>query len=119
MSEAVKYGAHTNYLYIRDMPLEYQQPIIHVYMVALHKVFTLPLVVAGIAVICAVCAKNVKYGASNKPSQSSSPTEQQQQEKPATPTDPQDIDLKQDDTNRTLGNEEETEDKKKQEASIV
>ena len=88
------------------MPLEYQQPVIHLYMVALHKVFTLPLVVAGIAVICAVCAKNVKYGA-NKPSQSS----ETQQENP----DPKD-DPKQDDTNRTLGNED-TEEKKQ--ASIV
>ncbi|KAI7887009.1 MFS general substrate transporter [Lichtheimia hyalospora FSU 10163] len=106
LNVAVKYGANSNYLYIRDMPLEYQQPVIHLYMVALHKVFTLPLVVAGIAVICAVCAKNVKYGA-NKPPQSS----ETQQEN----SDPKD-DLKQDDTNRTLGNED-TEDKKQ--ASIV
>lgn len=94
------------------MPSEYQQPVIHLYMAALHKVFTLPLVVAGIAVICALCAKNVKYGA-NKPPQSST----DQQEKSTTTLDPQkDIDIEQDDTNRTLDNEEIEE---KKQTSIV
>lgn len=111
LSVAAKYGADTNYLYIRNMPSEYQQPIIHVYMASLHKVFTMPLVVAGIAVICALCTRNVKYGAS-KPTQSSTA----EQDKPATTCDPQDIDLKQDDTNRTIGDEEIEE---KKPASVV
>ncbi|KAI9320221.1 major facilitator superfamily domain-containing protein [Dichotomocladium elegans] len=69
---ASQYGATSNYLFIRNMPVEIQQPIIHAYMVALNKMFIMPLVVAGIAVVCALLAKNVRYG---------SPQSQQQNHK--------------------------------------
>ncbi|KAI8150253.1 major facilitator superfamily domain-containing protein [Fennellomyces sp. T-0311] len=63
LGAANKYGALKNYLYIRDMPAEYQQPIIHAYMAALNNVFIVPIVAGGVGVICAIFIRNVRYGA--------------------------------------------------------
>lgn len=62
LQQAAKYGALSNYLYIRDMPQEYQGPIIHAYMEALHNVFIVPLVAGGVGFICALFVRNIKYG---------------------------------------------------------
>lgn len=59
---AKEYGAINNYLYIRDMPAEAQPPIIHAYMEALHNVFIIPIVAAGLSLICALCTRNVRFG---------------------------------------------------------
>ncbi|KAI7877188.1 major facilitator superfamily MFS-1 [Lichtheimia hyalospora FSU 10163] len=62
LQQATKYDALSNYLHIRDMPQEYQGPIIHAYMEALHNVFIIPLFASGMAVICAIFVRNIKYG---------------------------------------------------------
>ncbi|CDH58440.1 potential mfs-mdr transporter [Lichtheimia corymbifera JMRC:FSU:9682] len=62
LQQAAKYGALSNYLYIRDMPQEYQGPIIHAYMEALHNVFIVPLVAGGVGFICALFVRNIRYG---------------------------------------------------------
>lgn len=62
LQQAAKYGALSNYLYIRDMPQEFQGPIIHAYMEALHNVFIVPLVAGGVGFICALFVRNIKYG---------------------------------------------------------
>ncbi|KAI7876005.1 MFS general substrate transporter [Lichtheimia hyalospora FSU 10163] len=67
LAVANQYGALSNYLYIRDMPQEYQGPIIHAYMNALHNVFTIPLVAGGIGFICACFIRNIKYGVGLRP----------------------------------------------------
>ena len=70
LAVANKYGALKNYLFIRDMPVEYQQPIIHAYMEALNSVFIVPIVAGGVGVICAVCVRNVRFGGPKKPAAS-------------------------------------------------
>ncbi|CDS10285.1 hypothetical protein LRAMOSA02961 [Lichtheimia ramosa] len=62
LQQAAKYGALSNYLHIREMPQEYQNPIIHAYMEALHYVFIIPLVAGGIGFICAIFIRNIRYG---------------------------------------------------------
>lgn len=62
LQQAAKYGALSNYLHIREMPQEYQNPIIHAYMEALHNVFIIPLVAGGIGFICAIFIRNIRYG---------------------------------------------------------
>ncbi|CDH51089.1 family drug resistance transporter [Lichtheimia corymbifera JMRC:FSU:9682] len=62
---AAKYGATSNYLYIRNMPDDAQPEIISAYMRAMHSLFIFPLVAAGVAVICAAICKNTRYGASD------------------------------------------------------
>ncbi|KAI9490679.1 major facilitator superfamily domain-containing protein [Zychaea mexicana] len=64
LAVAHEYGADSNYLYLKNMPADTQQPLIHAYMNALNKVFIMPLVAAGVAVICAFAAKNTRFGAS-------------------------------------------------------
>lgn len=59
---ASKYGALRNFLYIRQMPLEIQTPVIHAYSLALHKVFLLPIAAAALGFILTLFFKNVKYG---------------------------------------------------------
>ncbi|KAI7905453.1 major facilitator superfamily domain-containing protein [Cokeromyces recurvatus] len=61
---ANKYGALRNFLYIREMPLEIQKPVIHAYSQALHKVFILPIAAAGVGFILTLFFKNVRYGES-------------------------------------------------------
>ncbi|KAI9249793.1 major facilitator superfamily domain-containing protein [Phascolomyces articulosus] len=63
---AQQYGALQNYLYIRNMPLEAQGPIIHAYANALNHVFLLPLGAAGLSVIFALFLKNVRFGATDE-----------------------------------------------------
>ena len=48
------------------MPDETQPPMIHAYMQALRNVFYMPLVAAAVGVICAVGAKNTRFGGSKK-----------------------------------------------------
>lgn len=62
LQQAAQYGALSNYLYIRDMPQEYQGPIIHAYMEALHNVFIVPLVAGGVGFICALFVRNIRCG---------------------------------------------------------
>ncbi|KAI7876017.1 MFS general substrate transporter [Lichtheimia hyalospora FSU 10163] len=64
---ANRYGVMKNYLYIRNLPVEYQPPVIHAYMEALSDVFIPPIVAAGIAVILAVLAPNVRFGGPRPP----------------------------------------------------
>ncbi|KAI9262338.1 major facilitator superfamily domain-containing protein [Phascolomyces articulosus] len=59
---AQRHGALQNYLYIRNMPQEAQEPIVHAYMNALNRVFLLPLCAAGLGLIFAFFIKNVRYG---------------------------------------------------------
>ncbi|KAI9498527.1 major facilitator superfamily domain-containing protein [Zychaea mexicana] len=74
LAVAQRYGALQNYLYIKDMPQDTQAPIIHAYMQSLNRVFIVPLVAAGISVICAVFMCNVRYGAPTTANKSSSKT---------------------------------------------
>lgn len=60
---ATKYGALRNFLYIRDMPIEIQTPVIHAYSLALHRVFILPIASAALGFILTLFFKNVRYGA--------------------------------------------------------
>lgn len=82
LAVAKEYGALSNYLYIRDMPQEYQGPIIHAYMNALHNVFIIPLVAGGIGFICACFIRNIKYGVGLRPApkKDAEAAPQQQQE---------------------------------------
>ncbi|KAJ8657307.1 hypothetical protein O0I10_007123 [Lichtheimia ornata] len=64
---ANRYGVMKNYLYIRNLPVEYQPPVIHAYMEALSDVFIPPIVASGIAVILAVLAPNVRFGGPRPP----------------------------------------------------
>ncbi|KAI9312493.1 major facilitator superfamily domain-containing protein [Dichotomocladium elegans] len=57
-----QYGALSNYLHIRDMPVASQAPIISAYMNALHSVFIVPLIAGGVGVICAAFVANIRYG---------------------------------------------------------
>ncbi|KAG2222063.1 hypothetical protein INT45_007949, partial [Circinella minor] len=66
LSVAHQYGADTNYLYLKNMPDETQPPMIHAYMQALRNVFYMPLVAAAVGVICALGAKNTRFGGSKK-----------------------------------------------------
>ncbi|OAD69137.1 hypothetical protein PHYBLDRAFT_39748 [Phycomyces blakesleeanus NRRL 1555(-)] len=59
---ANKFGALKNYLFIRNMPVEYQGPIIHVYARAMHSVFIIPLGVAAVGFILSLFIKNVRFG---------------------------------------------------------
>lgn len=59
---ANEYGALGNYLYIRNLPSDVQQPVIKAYMHALHNVFIAPIVASGFGVICAIFIRNVRYG---------------------------------------------------------
>lgn len=63
LTVASKYGALSNYLYIRNMPADTQGPIIHAYMQALHKVFILPLAASAASLVVAVLIRNVRFGA--------------------------------------------------------
>lgn len=87
LAVAKEYGALSNYLYIRDMPQEYQGPIIHAYMNALHNVFIIPLVAGGIGFICACFIRNIKYGVGLRPAPKkdaeAAPQQQQQQQEPS------------------------------------
>ncbi|KAI9259576.1 major facilitator superfamily domain-containing protein [Phascolomyces articulosus] len=55
-------GATSNYLYIRNMPADTQEPVIKAYMKSLHLVFIVPLCAAGISVIAAIFTRNVRFG---------------------------------------------------------
>ncbi|KAI8097178.1 major facilitator superfamily domain-containing protein [Halteromyces radiatus] len=61
LAVAGKYNALKNYLYIRNMPTDIQQPIIHAYNEALHNVFIIPLVASGLAFICILFMKNIRF----------------------------------------------------------
>ena len=61
---AEQYGALTNYLHIRNMPLEAQGPIVHAYMQALHRVFIIPFAVSGVGFVLVLFLRNVRYGES-------------------------------------------------------
>ena len=63
LAVAAKHGALSNYLYIREIPIEYQGPIIHAYMISLKNVFIVPMVAGGLGVIAACCVRNIRYGA--------------------------------------------------------
>ncbi|KAI9259574.1 major facilitator superfamily domain-containing protein [Phascolomyces articulosus] len=63
LAVANEYGALKNYLYIREVPAEYQGPVIHAYMQALNNVFIVPIVAGGLGVIAACCVRNIRYGA--------------------------------------------------------
>ncbi|KAI8147545.1 major facilitator superfamily domain-containing protein [Fennellomyces sp. T-0311] len=56
-----QYEALTNHLLIRDMPIALQGPIISAYMSAFRYVFIIPLVIAGIALVCAIFLPNVRF----------------------------------------------------------
>ncbi|KAI8070924.1 major facilitator superfamily domain-containing protein [Gongronella butleri] len=73
LATAQKYGALENYLYIRDMPIEAQQPVIHAYFEALHTVFIVPLVASGLAFICSLFIKNTRFAGANKKKAPSAP----------------------------------------------
>ncbi|RCH85148.1 hypothetical protein CU097_005903 [Rhizopus azygosporus] len=62
---ANEYGALKNYLFIRKMPLEYQQPVTHAYAAAMHNLFIIPLVAAGLGLVVAIFFKPVRYGGSS------------------------------------------------------
>ncbi|KAG0165272.1 hypothetical protein DFQ30_008692 [Apophysomyces sp. BC1015] len=62
IAEAMKYGAIKNYLYIRKMPIDIQEPIIHAYVQSLRIVFLIPLVSGGVGIICSAFVKNIRYG---------------------------------------------------------
>ncbi|KAI9321589.1 major facilitator superfamily domain-containing protein [Dichotomocladium elegans] len=59
---AQKYGALSNYLYIRDMPVEVQAPIIKCYMESLHTVFVVPLAAAGVGFLTTLFIRDVTFG---------------------------------------------------------
>ncbi|KAI9310512.1 major facilitator superfamily domain-containing protein [Dichotomocladium elegans] len=83
---ASKYGALTNYLFIKDLPAEAMVPVIHAYMQALHKVFIVPIVASGVGFICSLCIRNVRYGAAAagaRPMDIEEKTELQQQNTPS------------------------------------
>lgn len=61
LAVAAKYGALENFLYIRTMPVADQVPLIHAYSEALHTVFIMPIAVAGLGFLLALCTKNVHY----------------------------------------------------------
>ncbi|KAI9257387.1 major facilitator superfamily domain-containing protein [Phascolomyces articulosus] len=58
---AQQYGALTNHLNVRNMPIDAQGPIIHAYMEAIRNVFIIPLVIAGIGFICTIFLSNVRF----------------------------------------------------------
>jgi hypothetical protein len=60
--QAQKAGALSNYLYIRQLPVEVQTPLIHAYSIALHNIFILPIAVSGLGVIFTLFFRNVRYG---------------------------------------------------------
>ncbi|KAI9483665.1 MAG: major facilitator superfamily-domain-containing protein [Benjaminiella poitrasii] len=62
LATANQYGALRNFLYIREMPLEVQKPVIHAYSEALHNVFILPIAAAALGFIFTLFFKNVRYG---------------------------------------------------------
>lgn len=65
LAKANGYGALKNFLFIRNMPLELQTPVIHAYSDALHKVFILPIAVAAVGLILSLFFKDVRYGISD------------------------------------------------------
>lgn len=54
------------------MPEDAQQPIIHAYYVAIHTVFIIPIAASGLALICSIFIKNVKFGSRPGPQKPSS-----------------------------------------------
>lgn len=74
-----EYGALENYLYIRNMPVDLQKPVIHAFALAMRNLFIIPLVSASLSLIVALLFKNVRYG----PSKSPSPNEENLDEKEA------------------------------------
>ncbi|KAI8889763.1 MFS general substrate transporter [Backusella circina FSU 941] len=62
LAQAQQVGALSNYLYIRQLPVEIQAPIIHAYSIALHNIFILPIVISGIGLIFTLFFRNVRYG---------------------------------------------------------
>lgn len=65
LAKANSYGSLKNFLFIRNMPLEIQVPVIHAYYDALHKVFVLPIAVAAVGFILSLFLKDVRYGVSD------------------------------------------------------
>ncbi|KAI8335164.1 major facilitator superfamily domain-containing protein [Chlamydoabsidia padenii] len=61
LATAQKYNALKNFLYIRNMPIEIQKPIIHAYSQALHNLFIIPLVASALGLICTLFIKNIKF----------------------------------------------------------
>ncbi|CDH60525.1 family drug resistance transporter [Lichtheimia corymbifera JMRC:FSU:9682] len=59
---AQEYNALENYLYIRNVPAEYQPPLVHAYMQAVRNVFIFPAVAGGIILIVALISPNVRLG---------------------------------------------------------
>ncbi|KAI8889798.1 MFS general substrate transporter [Backusella circina FSU 941] len=62
-AQAQQVGALENYLYIRDLPVDVQKPVIHAYSLALHNLFILPIAVSAIGFILTLFFRNVRYGA--------------------------------------------------------
>ncbi|KAG2235407.1 major facilitator superfamily domain-containing protein [Thamnidium elegans] len=62
LAGAQSYGALSNFLFIRKMPLELQRPVITAYSDAIHKVFILPIAAAALGFILTLFFRNVRYG---------------------------------------------------------
>ena len=58
---AQEYGALSNYLYVRNIPGDAQDPVRHAYMGAINKVFLIPLAVSAASVICALLIRNIRF----------------------------------------------------------
>lgn len=63
LMKAQSYGSLANFLFIRQMPVEVQKPIIEAYSTALHKVFILPIAAAALGFILTLFFPNIRYGA--------------------------------------------------------
>ncbi|KAI8993337.1 major facilitator superfamily-domain-containing protein [Pilobolus umbonatus] len=66
LAVAGQYNAIKNFLFIKEMPREYQIPLINAYSEALHKVFILPIAAAALGFLLTLLFRNVKYGASQE-----------------------------------------------------
>ncbi|KAI9279647.1 major facilitator superfamily domain-containing protein [Sporodiniella umbellata] len=59
--QASKYGALKNYLFIKNLPIEIQKPVVHAFASAMRNLFIVPAVASGISLIVALCFRNVPY----------------------------------------------------------
>ncbi|RCI06681.1 hypothetical protein CU098_012135 [Rhizopus stolonifer] len=62
ISRAKEYGALENYLYIRNMPVDLQRPVIQAFARAMRNLFLVPLVISVVGLVAALSFKNVRYG---------------------------------------------------------
>ncbi|KAI9259530.1 hypothetical protein BDA99DRAFT_95167 [Phascolomyces articulosus] len=84
---ANEYGAIANYLFIRDLPDGLRQTIIKCYSEALHLVFILPLVAAGLGFIATIFIKKVRFlGRHRKEEEIQEQKNDQQEDQGATTT---------------------------------